>query len=290
MGTRTGKAIETKDVASYISSGSTFSFELKTLKVLSDNNYVCDHAGTYVDPITKKYRQFDIRAHREFSSGLRIALAVECKNISKESPLLAHCVPRRENETYHSLIKGDFVAGIDGVQNRLPTEVTLRKFSGANSIYSRGRDVCKSLSQIWEEREGQSPARVIGKDGELHEKWNQALSSCDDLIESEVRYYEGAKNVSYGDRAIVMPVLVVPDETLWVTFFTEDGTWSKEIANVKRVSFYVDRETYIKKERHPKRESYFISHLEVVTFSEIPAMLKDLYNSLTEARVKGPFS
>ena len=52
-----------KDLNEYLSeSTSDFSFELEVLKELRSHHLKCEHGGHYEDPVTKKSREFDIRA------------------------------------------------------------------------------------------------------------------------------------------------------------------------------------------------------------------------------------
>jgi hypothetical protein len=83
-------------------SSSDFSFELQTLGLVRAHGLDCEHGGLYKDPITKKMRQFDIRAiAREGCYFVR--LAIECKNIEENFPLLVSCVSRRDSESFHEV-------------------------------------------------------------------------------------------------------------------------------------------------------------------------------------------
>lgn len=94
--------IEKDDIEEYLNSYSDFSFEVKVLKNFISLGFDCEHSGTYEDPITKKTREFDIRAWKIFNinenTTFRLGIAVECKNIRKNFPLVVHCMPRTESE------------------------------------------------------------------------------------------------------------------------------------------------------------------------------------------------
>jgi hypothetical protein len=51
------------------------------LKELTDLRLMCQHGETYEDPITKKSREFDIRALMYGAESVYIHLSLECKNI-----------------------------------------------------------------------------------------------------------------------------------------------------------------------------------------------------------------
>lgn len=90
------------DMLEYLSGYSDFSFELQTLRLARGRGLDCEHGGLYEDPITKKMREFDIRAiAREGVYSVR--LAIECKNIRENFPLLVSCVPRHGSESFHDV-------------------------------------------------------------------------------------------------------------------------------------------------------------------------------------------
>jgi hypothetical protein len=96
-------ALEEADLINFLDTQSDFAFELKTLKILNENGFCCEHGGTYHDPVTRKPRQFDIRATKVWQD-LCMQLAVECKNLSDSSPLLILCVPRSPAEAFHEVV------------------------------------------------------------------------------------------------------------------------------------------------------------------------------------------
>lgn len=103
MAKLSSKTIREADFEEYLKTSSDFAFELTVLKSLVDQGFECEHGGSYRDPITKKIRQFDIRASTSRDQ-LRVSLAVECKNLHDNYPLLVSCVPRRESESFHEVI------------------------------------------------------------------------------------------------------------------------------------------------------------------------------------------
>lgn len=54
--------ITAEDMADFVGSDSDFAFEMQVLAKLTSLGFTCSHSGTYRDPVTKKIRQFDIRA------------------------------------------------------------------------------------------------------------------------------------------------------------------------------------------------------------------------------------
>jgi hypothetical protein len=95
--------ISEQDLLDWLTSSSNFAFELRCVKLLSDNGLSCLHGGSYSDPVTKKTRQFDIRAHWS-NRRSHARFAVECKNLDPTFPLLVQCVPRTPSEAFHEIV------------------------------------------------------------------------------------------------------------------------------------------------------------------------------------------
>lgn len=95
-------AINSADLLGYLNGFSDFAFELKTLEMLRAHSLECEHGGLYEDPVTNKMREFDIRAVAR-NDHFAVHLAVECKNVQENYPLLVTCVPRHPSESYHEV-------------------------------------------------------------------------------------------------------------------------------------------------------------------------------------------
>ena len=96
--------IKKTDLLKYLNSHSDFSFELSVLKMLRESDVECQHGGHYQDPVTAKSREFDIRAIKTIGK-FRVRMAVECKNIRENFPILVSCIPRHEQDGYHEVEK-----------------------------------------------------------------------------------------------------------------------------------------------------------------------------------------
>jgi hypothetical protein len=83
--------ISQSDIEEYLKDYSDFSFELNVLNELQNLGLMCQHGGTYNDPLTGKSREFDIRAIYQYWP-IKIHLSVECKNIRNNFPLVMHCL------------------------------------------------------------------------------------------------------------------------------------------------------------------------------------------------------
>ncbi len=72
-----------ENISTYLKDNSNFSFEAQVAKILRDYGFNVSHAGTYIDGVTKKIRQFDIRAEIDlplFKVGhLAVEQAIICR-------------------------------------------------------------------------------------------------------------------------------------------------------------------------------------------------------------------
>ncbi len=92
--------ITENDLNEFLASESDFAFEMTVLSLLRKIGFNSLHSGTYQDPVTKKIRQFDLRAGKNEGDFL-LTLAGECKNLGVNFPLLITAVPRTIDEAFH---------------------------------------------------------------------------------------------------------------------------------------------------------------------------------------------
>src|SRR3989337_2844914 len=94
--------ITAQDFVDFVNHDSDFAFEMRVLAQLRELGFECSHSGTYRDPVTEKFRQYDIRAVKHQNQST-LALAVECKNFRPNYPILLSAVPRTLPEAFHDL-------------------------------------------------------------------------------------------------------------------------------------------------------------------------------------------
>lgn len=266
--------IREADLKDFLKSKSDFGFELSVLKMLRDNGLQCEHGGLYVDPVTKKPRQFDIRAITTID-GYRVRFAVECKNIRENYPVLISCVPRREDESYHQFA---YVRTPDRRNVPYdPSRAFVINVPGAFSIYKPGKPVGKSANQVG--RECDKRGSLVGNDGELFDKWSQSLSSLAELVEKT--YWDGWGESPSSFRSCVFPVLVVPNERLWSVVYDEDGNVTSDPHLEERCSLFVGKE--YKMSPDPLiTASIRISHMEIMTFDGLNNFLNRYTKSVVD--------
>lgn len=247
------------DLIDFLSSCSDFSFELQVLKMLRDQDIECQHGGHYTDPVTKKSREFDIRAQKTIGQR-RVRLAIECKNIRDNFPVLVSCMPRNIEECYHeiAIIKEPRLINGISVYNREASRVVTLRIQGEYTIYEPKDMVGKSASQV-----GRASTNIVVNDAEIYEKWGQCLSSAQDLIDA--LYRDGEDDKSNGSLlSAVFPIVVIPNGRLWKVDYDEDGNRLTDPEQTDRCSFYVGK----KYTSMPGLFSYWLSlsHVELLTY------------------------
>jgi hypothetical protein len=246
-----------KDMAEFVKSNSDFAFEMRVLSTLRELGFDCSHSGTYSDPITKKIRQFDIRAvkdHVDFT----LALAVECKNFHQDNPLLLSAVPRVEAEAFHDI----FIYNPEGLY-----KIWQSRISGNQSKYKPGRMVGKQTDQV--KRDGKGT--LFSDDEKTFDKLNQAVNSCRDLIE------KAASNPASKNSRAVVPLLVVPTDLLWQVDYSEDGRIRTPPRPVKEATLFIDHcwsfDNYVRGYSF----KYTLSHIEFATIDALPGVVEGYF-------------
>lgn len=241
------------DLSNFVSESSDFAFEMSTLALLRSLDLDADHASTYVDPLTSRLRSYDIRA-RWNDEGKSIRFSVECKHLRNTAPLLIHATPRLEAEAFHTII--------------------IRYRSGAmpihdehawSTVYEPGGAVGRQTDQPTKDKDG---FRSI--DAATYDKWLQAVNGCSGLLEEMVRTPLYKKP----EVCAIVPILVVPQDTLWQLDYDSAGTVTKPVRSIERTTLIL---------RHACRVStpfvsvnYNISHLEIVTLPALRQRIKNL--------------
>jgi hypothetical protein len=129
------------------------------------------------------------------------------------------------------------------------------------SLYPKEQFVAKSADQIGKRQDNDE---ITSTDGEVFDKISQAINSSIDLI-SEAHYLD--TDVSPVYLTLVCPVLVIPDLSLWQAKYSDDGAQIGEPEHINHVSYYVGKGWTVEDKLNPLH--YTLSHLEIVTYSEI---------------------
>ncbi len=141
------------------------------------------------------------------------------------------------------------------------------RIRGDKSIYRPLDMVGKSMDQL-----RKSGSQITGNDSEIFEKMSQAISSGLTIFDevSAIRSVTGD-----GSLHSVLPVLVVPNETLWTVDYDESGAVQGEPQMADRAEYYIDRNSS-QSFAGPWVHAY-ISHMEVVTVKGLSEMLVNYF-------------
>jgi hypothetical protein len=244
--------ITQQDIESYLTkTEDDFLLEWEVYQSCKVKGLTSLHGGTYEDPVTKKTRQFDVRAWRT-RDNRKLQMAIECKCLKPFYPLVILQTERTKEESYHEI-----------VHSREPSEqVTLGletaksgRVERENKFYEVGKFVGKSTTRVGRSANTKD---FMGDDSEVFDKWSQALSSAHDLIVNSTAYSE--RYVQPDFFAVTLSVLVVSDGTLWVSNFRQDG----KRAAAKRTdeaTIFVGKEYWT----GPMGVAHTISHLHIFT-------------------------
>jgi hypothetical protein len=181
-----------------------------------------EHGATYQDPRLGKTRQFDFRCKIDWgapSHTKRVLLAIECKNLNPEYPLVICGRPRTPEESWLIFL------------NRPENEIAqLGKFEGRSSYYPPDEFVGKNILRI-KEKAGKLCA---DNDSEIYDKYSQALASMHDLAFEAAYTAQGATCTAF----FALPLVVVPDKSLWFLNYNNRGEPNTP-AQIDRCAYYV---------------------------------------------------
>ena len=245
--------INKKHLEDFLDGEDDFAFELKVLSICRNHSGIVLHGGTYQDPISRVNRQFDCRMWLE-SGTKKVAFAVECKNLSPYYPLLVSEMPRTKSESFHQVLSpGPF--GCD-----------IKEVKPSNSLYPAHQLVGKSTTQVG--RALNPKDGFVGGDPEVYEKWSQAIASAADLV-TNASLYKGPPppNVAISDN-FVLPLLVIPNKTLWTVEYTQSGERVGGPKQSNTTTLFLGKTYELKGPIGPFPMGtfhYWISHLHVYT-------------------------
>lgn len=244
--------ITQKDLEEFIASGSDFAFEMTVLSLLRKIGFNSSHSGTYQDPVTKKIRQFDLRASK-IEGDFLLRLAVECKNLRTNFPLLISAVPRTSDEAFHEVIRYRVPPGF-----MMSTTETITMISN-RTIYAVREMVGKRTDQVGRT---ESNAELVSDDATTFEKISQAINSSEDLVTNCLT------NSALPCFRVVAPILVVPSDVLWQVDYDQDGNITTSAHRVSEATLFIDHSWGMMLDI-TGRVNYRISHLHIVTVDSL---------------------
>jgi hypothetical protein len=246
-----------EDVQEFLDAGreADFLLEIEALRLLDEMSYRLDFCGRYDDAASHKTREFDLQAWQTGNDGRTVVLAVECKNISENSPILALCSPTTNRERYIAFI-----------ERKKPTE-GLNHLSSPFKVkrcewppYIENEYDCRTIEQIARQVKGNQGPKIVAAGNQVYSKWEQATASLGALIRQAAEDALPIENECY-----FFPILVVPDETLWSVCYDLKG---KRTVPPGKVDFVL-QSISLRCEfgSKPPHESLHISKMHVTTLT-----------------------
>jgi len=244
--------ITQQDLEEFLASESDFAFEMKVLDALRKLGFACEHSGLYEDPVTNKFREFDIRAIKNHGS-YKLSLAVECKNFQASYPLLVLATRRTPDETFHQMISY-YVGSMNYPR--------IERVKSDQSLYSLTAHVGKSTNQVGrpDTKEKQPRPAFVVNDDAAYDKISQAINSSRDLVVDAMR--DGSPPLI----RVILPVLVVPSAVLWQIDYNSDGSVAEQVRQVQETTYFIN---HLWSEQQTRYVNFRISHLHIVTFDRL---------------------
>ncbi|HEX2099265.1 MAG TPA: hypothetical protein VHF69_01305, partial [Candidatus Synoicihabitans sp.] len=144
-------------IAQALATSDDFGHEMRVKAVLERGAYV-EHGWAYIDPVEGKPRQFDLRARLDHSDRpRRIHMAVECKNLAAEAPLVISGTLRTKAEAFHHYVLAEADRRGRGVMDVWRDQ----------HIYPLGQFVGKSIVRLRTEK----GRLVAGPDNDIYKGW-----------------------------------------------------------------------------------------------------------------------
>ncbi|MEA4862515.1 MAG: hypothetical protein VB042_04340 [Victivallaceae bacterium] len=273
---RSALAGVTDDIERYAAEQSDFAFEMEILQLFK-GNYAgkTGWGGLYYDPNTGKQREYDIRT--ELSIDIHrpiywINLAIECKHLKQTYPLVISCTPRNESEQcidswrWPIAEDGYFVESKGYTRESAPKDPHYKQYCCRPTLfYPLNDSVGRSLTQVGKDENG----NLTVANGEIFNKWSQALASLHGMLDDVLTRNspEDRHNLAF------LPVVVVPDKTLWQINYSPDGQQIEEPRQVDSISYWIGISYSMKK--GTRQESYNISHLHFFTRTGLLEFLRN---------------
>lgn len=242
------------DLESFVATQDDFGLELYVYSQARAQNYEATHGGSYTDRVTGKTRQYDIRAVIPVTAQLRLCLAIECKCLRTSTPLLVSRIPRVASESFNEKMQaaGKY-ANANGDLVTFASTRSARR-TKLDSLYLPNLQTGKATALVAK----LGPNQYSAKDTEIFEKWSQALASANDFVQNSIS--DNASDPA-PMQTIILPVLVVSDDSLWVADYAENGSLLAKPRQTESTDFFVNSRYQIGQ----GDTFYSISHMHIFT-------------------------
>lgn len=139
-------------------------------------------------------------------------------------------------------------------------------------LYDSQQLVGKSLKRVKLSDNG-----FAATDSDIYEKYTQALSSMDELVQSEARALR-ARNAQPLSRAF-LPIVLVSDGALWIADYDGSGRLIGDPRpEPDETTFYLGwRYELPNPFAHESKATFTISHLHIMTRRRLPKFLEEIH-------------
>jgi hypothetical protein len=110
--------------------------------------------------------------------------------------------------------------------------------------YPLGKFVGKSVLRLKPEKERLVPSSSL--ESEVYQRWTQALASGDALCKAAA-VQEGRDAVA---STVILPVVVVPNDTLWTVTYDEEGEIDGESMATEATTLFLNHEVVVVPNNH----------------------------------------
>jgi len=233
--------------------------ELPTKIGLGTNTYFepLERGSSYKDPLAKKTRQpgFRFRINcTQLNTHAGVFLAVECKNLHKDFPLVVSGRNRAYDESYYHFLDGTY----DDLGN---VSAVVRVVAGGGHLYEQNQFVGKNFVRI---KEGNGRLEAAN-DSDLFDKWTQVEASCVELLKKA--WFSVNPNIRKC-RSIILPLVAVPDGSLWMVGYNSKGEIHSGPKQIEECEFFIG------KELDAAVQPFRLSHLHFVTLKGFAQLLR----------------
>ncbi len=282
----------TADIIAELARNDDFGFEMRVGRALRDiPSAMVRHGETYVDPRTNKERAFDYQF--KYSNGWRgLRLAIECKNLYRDAPVVV-CGHRRVTpESFHDIVLSGYgilkgrgrgspvqqgvvyeVMRVESESELYPTTDHFNNFVGKSLFRPKPPATDTKVEKL-----AKLPTHgfAIMRDDDEYDRWNQACGSAGAIALDTLEYgksFEGGLGVA----TATIPVFVVPDDTLWLLEFSEEGGIIGKPESTNHVTVFRDCRIHNAQQHGtPFYCSITLSHVHFVTLTGLKAWLSEI--------------
>jgi hypothetical protein len=268
--------ISAKLIRDLAEAGDDFGFEMRIGKILRAlPSAQVTHGGLY-HPLgfNQPQRQYDYRV--KIVNGKRIIrLAVECKNFFVGSPVVLCGASRLASESRLDNIVSDvrIVVPRHGDADQKVVGILLK--NAPSELYPVGEFVGKAVirpdpgASREKELVPGTKYRLTG-DGDVWEKWNQAVSHAAVLARASADERQRQQTFTL---TAALPLVVVPEDALWTISYDADGRIEDDPKRVPSTTLYVGSEHVVADYVQPQ-----LSHIHLMT----PSGLNHFVSRLVE--------